>query len=121
MGDTLEISKLDGGTQDVLSCNVKEVPLDGKNLIVKAFDLFRQRTGTTAAPKPKPQECVPLLECVLSIGYVLLLECVLLRQVRRTSSVATLTSRLRSRAAWVAAAATAPPRYGPQTNCAVCP
>jgi len=41
----LDISKLDGGTQDVLSCNVQEVPLDGKNLIVKAFDLFRQRTG----------------------------------------------------------------------------
>lgn len=52
LGDTLEISKLDGGTQDVLSCNVKEVPLDGKNLIVKAFDLFRQRTGTTAALSP---------------------------------------------------------------------
>lgn len=47
LGDTLEFSKLDSGsTNDVLSCNVQEVPLDGKNLIVKAFDLFRQRTGT---------------------------------------------------------------------------
>jgi len=45
LGDTLQFSKLEGGTEDILSCNVEEVPLDGKNLIVKAFVLFRKRTG----------------------------------------------------------------------------
>ena len=45
LGDTLHFSKLEGGTEDILSCNVEEVPLDGKNLIVKAFVLFRKRTG----------------------------------------------------------------------------
>jgi hypothetical protein len=45
LGDTMDITKLEGATEDVLSCNVDEVPLDGKNLIVKGFDLFRQRTG----------------------------------------------------------------------------
>ena len=47
LGDTMNITKLEGGTQDILSCNVEEVPLDGKNLIVKGFDLFRQRTGSS--------------------------------------------------------------------------
>ena len=47
LGDTMDITKLDGGTEDILSCNVEEVPLDGKNLIVKGFDLFRQRTGSS--------------------------------------------------------------------------
>ena len=48
LGDTMDITKLEGATEDVLSCNVDEVPLDGKNLIVKGFDLFRQRTGRSS-------------------------------------------------------------------------
>lgn len=48
LGDTLDISKLDSGTDDILSCNVDEVPLDGKNLIIKAFQLFREQTGQKA-------------------------------------------------------------------------
>jgi len=48
LGDTLEISRLpDSATADALSCNVAGVPLDGKNLIVQAFDLFRSKTGQT--------------------------------------------------------------------------
>jgi 4-diphosphocytidyl-2-C-methyl-D-erythritol kinase len=44
-GDELSFSSLEDSTEDVLTCNVEEVPLDGRNLIVKAFELFRSRTG----------------------------------------------------------------------------
>jgi len=49
LGDTLTIEALDSSaTADVLSCNVEDVPLDGRNLIIKAFDLFRERSGNTS-------------------------------------------------------------------------
>ncbi|EKX53223.1 4-diphosphocytidyl-2C-methyl-D-erythritol 2-phosphate synthase [Guillardia theta CCMP2712] len=45
LGDTLKVSVLESGGKDVLRCNVDSVPLDESNLIVKAFNLFRRRTG----------------------------------------------------------------------------
>ena len=46
LGDTLTFERVDdGGSQDILSCNEPSVPLDGKNLVVKAFSLFRIKTG----------------------------------------------------------------------------
>mmetsp|Transcript_2131 Transcript_2131/g.5009 ORF Transcript_2131/g.5009 Transcript_2131/m.5009 type:complete len:363 (-) Transcript_2131:168-1256(-) len=46
LGDTLSFETLEqSAIKDVLTCNVADVPLDGRNLIIKAFELFRERAG----------------------------------------------------------------------------
>jgi len=48
LGDDMSFTVLpsDAG-QDSLSCNMPDVPTDGSNLVVKALNLFRQKTGVT--------------------------------------------------------------------------
>uniref|UniRef100_A0A0G4I1X2 GHMP kinase N-terminal domain-containing protein n=1 Tax=Chromera velia CCMP2878 TaxID=1169474 RepID=A0A0G4I1X2_9ALVE len=46
LGDSLSFSALPtGASADVLTCTDSSVPTDGSNLVVKAFDLFRRKSG----------------------------------------------------------------------------
>lgn len=45
-GDELLFRKLPGATKDEFDCNMPGVPKDGSNLVLRALDLFRQRTST---------------------------------------------------------------------------
>jgi len=46
-GDTMKISKLPASaTEDSIACNDPTVPRDGSNLVCKAADLFRKKTGS---------------------------------------------------------------------------
>ncbi len=46
LGDDMDIELLPpSATQDELSCNWADVPLDASNLVIKAADLFRAKTG----------------------------------------------------------------------------
>lgn len=45
-GDTLELKKLDdGATEDAFSCNMEGVPTDMTNLVLRALELMREKTG----------------------------------------------------------------------------
>jgi len=44
--DQLTFLKREGSIQDKFSCNDPELPLDERNLVVKAIQLFRKKTGT---------------------------------------------------------------------------
>lgn len=44
-GDTLEVTKSSSVLHDSLTCNWGDVPLGPENLVIKAFDLFRRKTG----------------------------------------------------------------------------
>lgn len=46
-GDTLELSLLsdDDATCDVFDCNMPGVPVDGSNLVLRALELMRSKTG----------------------------------------------------------------------------
>lgn len=46
LGDILKFSVSPSTTKDSLTTNTAGVPLDGKNLIIKAFNLYREKTGT---------------------------------------------------------------------------
>eukprot|EP00262_Sarcandra_glabra_P020690 TRINITY_DN8380_c0_g6_i1.p1 TRINITY_DN8380_c0_g6~~TRINITY_DN8380_c0_g6_i1.p1 ORF type:complete len:407 (+),score=75.14 TRINITY_DN8380_c0_g6_i1:178-1398(+) len=46
LGDTIKFSLSPTKTRDRLSTNVPGVPLDDKNLIIKALNLYRKKTGT---------------------------------------------------------------------------
>ncbi|KAL9263812.1 4-diphosphocytidyl-2-C-methyl-D-erythritol kinase, chloroplastic/chromoplastic-like protein [Drosera capensis] len=46
LGDTIHFSMSPSRAKDWLSANVSEVPLDGRNLILKSLNLYRERTGT---------------------------------------------------------------------------
>ncbi|GAB2257259.1 hypothetical protein Droror1_Dr00023318 [Drosera rotundifolia] len=46
LGDTIHFSTSPSRAKDWLSANVSEVPLDGRNLILKSLNLYRERTGT---------------------------------------------------------------------------
>ncbi|KAF3330715.1 4-diphosphocytidyl-2-C-methyl-D-erythritol kinase [Carex littledalei] len=46
LGDTIKFSLSPTKTKDRLSTNVPGVPLDEKNLIIKALNLYRKKTGT---------------------------------------------------------------------------
>ncbi|KAI4340486.1 hypothetical protein MLD38_025315 [Melastoma candidum] len=46
LGDTIKFSLSPSKLKDRLSTNVSGVPLDGRNLIIKALDLYRRKTGT---------------------------------------------------------------------------
>ena len=46
LGDDMTFSFLPAGAnQDALTCNVPDVPTDASNLVVKALNLFRRKTG----------------------------------------------------------------------------
>jgi 4-diphosphocytidyl-2-C-methyl-D-erythritol kinase len=54
------IEQLSGSsTSDQLICNVPDVPTDASNLVIKAFNLFRNRTGIKATFKCDLQKTVP--------------------------------------------------------------
>jgi|GEM_PF-2813618 len=44
-GDTLIAETAAGKTCDSLECNMEGVPTDSSNLVIKAAELFRQKTG----------------------------------------------------------------------------
>ena len=44
-GDILTAETADGKTCDSLECNMEGVPTDSSNLVIKAAELFRQKTG----------------------------------------------------------------------------
>jgi 4-diphosphocytidyl-2-C-methyl-D-erythritol kinase len=44
-GDTLELKKLDDATKDSFSCNMEGVPTDMSNLVLRALELMREKTG----------------------------------------------------------------------------
>ncbi|XP_015899623.2 4-diphosphocytidyl-2-C-methyl-D-erythritol kinase, chloroplastic isoform X1 [Ziziphus jujuba] len=46
LGDIIKFSLSPSKKKDVLSTNVSGVPLDDKNLIIKALNLYRKKTGT---------------------------------------------------------------------------
>ncbi|KAF3339620.1 4-diphosphocytidyl-2-C-methyl-D-erythritol kinase [Carex littledalei] len=46
LGDTVKFSLSPTKTKDRLSTNVPGVPLDERNLIIKALNLYRKKTGT---------------------------------------------------------------------------
>ena len=48
-GDTLQVSTSSSPTSDVLTCEAPGVPLDSTNLVLRAFDLFRRKTGSKQA------------------------------------------------------------------------
>ncbi|CAI7893682.1 unnamed protein product [Closterium sp. NIES-54] len=45
LGDTLKFSFSPSNTRDALTTNAPGVPLDSSNLVIKALDLFRRKTG----------------------------------------------------------------------------
>jgi len=45
LGDTLELEVLPHATEDELHCNLPGVPTDKSNLVIRALDLFRTRSG----------------------------------------------------------------------------
>ena len=48
LGDDMTFSLLPPGTAiDQLTCNVADVPTDASNLVIKALNLFRTKTGAT--------------------------------------------------------------------------
>lgn len=48
LGDDMEFSLLpSGSTADALQCNMPDVPTDSSNLVIKALDLFRRKTGAS--------------------------------------------------------------------------
>jgi hypothetical protein len=60
-GDTLEVSASSSPLHDTLTCDAPGVPLDSTNLVLKAFDLFRRKTGSKQARRGScGSVCVPL-------------------------------------------------------------
>lgn len=48
LGDDMEFSLLPSGSSaDALQCNMPDVPTDSSNLVIKALDLFRRKTGAS--------------------------------------------------------------------------
>jgi hypothetical protein len=47
LGDDMKFAKSSSTTRDTLVCSDDTIPLDGSNLVIKALDLFRAKTGAT--------------------------------------------------------------------------
>jgi 4-diphosphocytidyl-2-C-methyl-D-erythritol kinase len=48
LGDDMDFELLpEGAAADALTCDMPDVPTDGSNLVVKAFNLFRAKTGAS--------------------------------------------------------------------------
>jgi len=60
LGDTMTFEALpDGATKDILTCDMEGVPTDGSNLVIKAFDLYRQKTGEERYYRVHLEKTVP--------------------------------------------------------------
>lgn len=47
-GDTLELTPLeDSASNDIFTCNMEGVPTDSSNLVIRALELMREKTGVT--------------------------------------------------------------------------
>ena len=46
-GDTLELTALDDAQDDEFACNMPGVPVDSSNLVLRALQLMREKTGQT--------------------------------------------------------------------------
>ena len=57
-GDTLTLSHADGDA-DEFTCNMKGVPTDSTNLVLRALELMRQKTGKEMYFKADLEKCVP--------------------------------------------------------------
>jgi 4-diphosphocytidyl-2-C-methyl-D-erythritol kinase len=57
-GDTLTLSLADGGA-DEFTCNMAGVPTDSTNLVLRALELMRQKTGKRVYFKADLEKCVP--------------------------------------------------------------
>lgn len=44
-GDTLELTSIEGSTADTFACNMEGVPTDASNLVLRAIQLMREKTG----------------------------------------------------------------------------
>ena len=44
-GDTLEMTRIQEGSADIFTCNMEGVPTDSTNLVLRALQLMRERTG----------------------------------------------------------------------------
>jgi 4-diphosphocytidyl-2-C-methyl-D-erythritol kinase len=44
-GDTLKLTQIDAGNTDLFTCNMEGVPTDSTNLVLRAIQLMRNRTG----------------------------------------------------------------------------
>lgn len=44
-GDTLELTPIECGEADVFTCNMEGVPTDSSNLVLRAIQLMREKTG----------------------------------------------------------------------------
>ena len=44
-GDTLEMTPINGGSDDIFTCNMDGVPTDSTNLVLRAIQLMREKTG----------------------------------------------------------------------------
>jgi 4-diphosphocytidyl-2-C-methyl-D-erythritol kinase len=56
LSDKLEFSL---STQDILTCNNPHIPVDSRNLILKAVELFRKKTGIKFAVEVKLEKNIP--------------------------------------------------------------
>jgi len=60
LGDTLRLKLLpDGATEDEFKCNMPGVPLDRTNLVLRAIDLVRAKTGVTRRLRVQLDKKVP--------------------------------------------------------------
>lgn len=63
LGDDMEFEVLDGD-HDVLTCTDPSIPTDASNLVIKALDLFRRKTGTTQHFRVHLEKRVPHGACM---------------------------------------------------------
>ncbi|GAB4821619.1 hypothetical protein N2152v2_008665 [Parachlorella kessleri] len=59
LGDEMEFERLPGATRDELSCNVADVPTNDSNLVIKALNLFRRKTGASDFYRIDLEKVVP--------------------------------------------------------------
>lgn len=60
LGDDMELEVLPGGAaSDILQCSDPTIPCDGRNLVIKALDLYRSKTGETARFRVRLDKRVP--------------------------------------------------------------
>jgi len=59
-GDTLELTPLhDDSTNDIFECNMPGVPVDSSNLVLRALELMREKTGSSLHFKANLMKQVP--------------------------------------------------------------
>ena len=59
LGDRLEIKALPSGSSDALECDAPGVPTDSSNLVIKALEVFRARSGTSQRFACRLHKAVP--------------------------------------------------------------